>query len=308
MNKKQSTFLNLIIVIFLILVFIKSKEINKVIITTSIIFIKNVFPSLFIMFIISDLLINLKLPELLGNLLIPVCNKLKIKKNITFIFIFSLISGFPSSAKIINDLLEQNKLTIKEANNILKYTFFSNPLFIINTIGILLLKNKISGYIILISHILGNIIIFFIYKNKDIIINKKEQIKEPEKNIFIILFNSINKSIKTILSIFGIIIFFSCFTSILTNIINLNIIEKSILTGIIEITNGINLLSISNIDIKLKLSIITFLISFGGFSIHSQIMNVLENKNIKYLEFFKSRILHASISFIITYILCSIIL
>ena len=307
MNKKQSTFLNLIIVIFLILVFIKSKEINKVIITTSIIFIKNVFPSLFIMFIISDLLINLKLPELLGNLLMPVCNKLKIKKNIIFIFIFSLISGFPSSAKIINDLLEQNKLTIKEANNILKYTFFSNPLFIINTIGILLLKSKISGYIIQISHILGNIIIFFIYKNKDIIINKKEQIKEPEKNISIILFNSISKSIKTILSIFGIIIFFSCFTSILTNIINLNILEKSILTGIIEITNGINLLSIPNIDIKLKSSIITFLISFGGFSIHSQIMNLLENKNIKYLEFFKSRILHASISFIITYILCSII-
>ena len=63
------------------------------------------------------------------------------------ILILSIISGFPSNARNTRTLYDKGLITLDEANHILIFSHFSNPLFILTTISILSLlsfKNPIN--------------------------------------------------------------------------------------------------------------------------------------------------------------------
>ena len=57
---------------------------------------------------------------------------------------------------------------IEEANKLIRFTHFSNPLFIINVIGTIIIGNKTLGILVLLSHYLSNFIIGFIYRGEKI--------------------------------------------------------------------------------------------------------------------------------------------
>lgn len=301
------------IIILIINIFAKSNNLTQIIVFSVNLFIKNVFPSLFPMFIIASILVEFDIPKVLGNIFRKPMNVLfKTKGEGSFIFFMSLISGFPSSAKYINDLIDKKLLTNKDAEKILMFTFFSNPLFIINTVGNTFLNSTYFGFLILFCHISGNIIVGLIFRNykptKKIYDNSINYSnlnylnnKINESNIFKIVLKSIRNSLDTLINVFGIMTFF---------LIIINIIFKnpenilSIFTiGLTEMTTGLKYLSISNLSIQIKLLLSTFFISFGGFSIHFQIMIILNEKKVKYLPFLISRIIHALTSVLIMILL-----
>ena len=140
----------------------------------------NIFPSLFPFFIIGNILINLGLPQILGELLKNITYKLfKINKNGAFIIILSMLSGFPSSAKYIKEMHLNGDLNEKESTKLLTFTHFSNPLFILGTISLFLDSKEIS-VIILICHYLGNLFIGLIFRNYNMSLedNSKIDIKK----------------------------------------------------------------------------------------------------------------------------------
>ncbi|MBQ7136741.1 MAG: hypothetical protein IJO43_02035 [Bacilli bacterium] len=278
----------------------------------------SLIPSLFPFFLVTELLIQYGFVELIGELSKNIMNSLfHLPGEASFVLIGSLISGFPSSGKYIKELLKDDKIDKKEANYLLKFNHFSNPLFVIGTIGVIFLSNKQIGVLILLVHILSNLIIATIYRPKynkykkekvsiTIAINKMHKKRNSDNYSFSeILTNSIFKTINTLLLLLGIITIFIILSAILKEFLDLNPITESILNGILEMTGGIK--SISNIDIpiNIKASIITFFISFGGLSIHMQVMSILSDFNIKYSPYFISRVLHAIISSSIVYLLLS---
>ena len=190
----------------------------------------------------------------------------------------------------------------------LLYTHFVNPLFIINTIGISFLNNKKIGIIILISHYLGNFFIGILFRgyhkytniSKVNVTNIINNINRKRNNFIVVLSNSIVSSINTLLIILGVIT--SCL--IITSIININ----PIFNGILEITQGLKYISTTNYVLLTKTILITFFISFGGFSIHAQCFSILSNKKIKYIPYLLARIIHGIISSTIVYILVKIII
>ena len=83
-----------------------------------------VFPSLFPMIIISDILISNNVPELLNNTIGQFFQKIfHISSYSSFIFIMSLISGCPTNAILVKNFLEQKKITNDVATKILSFTF-----------------------------------------------------------------------------------------------------------------------------------------------------------------------------------------
>jgi len=307
-----STTIIFTIIIFIITIFTKSYELSNIINFSINLFITNIFPSLFPMFIISSMLIEIDIPKVLGNIFNKPINFLfKTKGEASFIFFMSMITGFPSSAKYIDDLIKKKLITTKDAEKILMFTFFSNPLFIVNTVGNIFLNSTKYGIILLLSHILGNLIIGIIFRNYNqspLIKNNNLKTnlshlntKINETNIFKILLKSINSSLEILINIFGIITFFLIIINITfkdpSNIINI------ILIGITEMTTGLKYLSTSNLDISIKLILSCAFISFGGLSVHFQIMNILTKRKVKYLPFLISRILHAFISSLILIII-----
>ena len=212
MNRKLNSLLISLIIIFFLLQFLINSEILFQTFFSSInLWFTKLFPTMFIFFIISDLLNNYNFPLIMQKLFGKIFSKIyKLPKSSSYIIFLSMTSGFPSNAKIIMDAIDNEIIDEIDANKLLTMTHFSNPLFIIYTIGINILHNKKIGIIILLSHYLTNFIIGFlfrnIYQNNKI---KKEMKHLPSLSFINILKKSINNTIKISLNVLGIIIFFS---------------------------------------------------------------------------------------------------
>lgn len=279
----------------------------------------NIFPSLFPFFVLSEIMIKFGIPEFIGNLLKPIMRIFKIKSNTAFIFVMSIISGNPSNAKYTRELYLSKDINNYEATKILCFSCFSNPLFILGTVSLLFLNNHKVGILILFCHYIGNIIVGLLMRNyhpskKE---NNKASIKEAlrgmqekrisnKENFGEIFTNSLINSINTLLLILGVISVCLVFTTIIDNNINLNSILQSVLNGFIEMTQGLKYISLEALPLKIKCVLSVMILSFGGLSVHLQIMSILSDTDIKYMPFLLSRIIHCLVSGLLTFILFDI--
>ena len=169
-------YINLLVVIitlfFLIELFINKGLVFNTISFSLDIWVNNLIPSLFPMFILSDILITYNFVKYIPKWFINIFSYLfNIKKECTLVFFLSMLSGFPSNSKNIRKLYDMNIINGREASHMLMFTHFSNPLFILGTLSIFFLNNKKLGIIILLSHYLSNFIIGVIVRKLNNISN-----------------------------------------------------------------------------------------------------------------------------------------
>lgn len=272
---------------FLINIFKYSDIVTSSTINAIDLWLKKIFPSLFIMFIINDLIINtdsyLILVKIFG-----------LKNNKYIAFLLSLFSGTPANAFIIKELLEQKKISLEDANNLLMYSYFSNPLFLYNILSLIFSKLIVIKLISI--HYLSNILICIFLNNKS---NNYLKISTSNYSFFNLLEKSIKKSITTLFMILGTITFFMITSNIIINITNPSSVTRIIIKGIFEITQSLNDLIYlkSNLIVKEILGI--SIISFGGLSIHMQVFSIISDTKIKYIYFLKGRIIGLLISILL---------
>lgn len=214
-------------------------------------------------------------------------NTFNISENTAYIFIMSILTGFPGSAIYTKDLADQNIISKNDAEQIILFSHFSSPIFILTMV-----KNK--PLLVLIIHYMVNIIIGIIFKNQKTITNKHNNNFLVQDNFFNMFKKSINTSIENILFIFGIITFFYMITAI---------IDTPFTNTILELSQGLAFLNSINISSKLKSSLCGMLLSFGGISVHLQTYGILSSMNIKYNKYIKARVIHALLTFFIIFIL-----
>ena len=299
--KKLEMFL-VIFVIFFIL--INSVEIMENIRLSFNICINNLFPSLIPFMILSNILINYNFINDLSSILGKFMNKVfKVNKNSSFAFVMSILSGTPSNAKYLNDLYNNNLIDISDIEKCLNFCHFTNPIFILGTIGFSFLHDKKLGLIILISHYLSSIIIGIFNRKSEIITNnniKSNKVKN-NKNFIKILSESIYSTINTLLLILGIITCFLIITCLINKIFNISN-DYKFLYGLLELTQGLNFFNVSSLSIKMKTILSSFLVSFGGLCIHAQVFSILDNKKIRYMPYLLSRVFSGIISVIFSFI------
>lgn len=270
----------LLIMTFIILIFKNYEIVLKSILDATTIWLNKVFPYLFIMIIIQDLLINLNFSSFFKNTAI-------------YIFIMSLLSGTPSGTYIISKLKEQNIITKEYANTCLIFTFFANPLFLYSILNSIFLSKLTTIRLMLILY-LTNLILYFIYK-KDLPSNGKS-INTNEIN----LSSSIKTSINTTITVLGVITFYLILSNIIITEFNIIYPFNIFFKGFLEMTQG--LASLINSSIKFKEVIAMIFISFGGFSIHTQVSCILNEANLSYKYFFKGRIIQTALVVFLTII------
>lgn len=301
--------LNIIIIIITLFV-LYQVVVKKVLVYDSInyalnIWVKNLIPTLFPFFIISDILINYNFTSYIPKIFRDMCKFLfNITDNMVTILILSIISGFPSNAKNTRTLYDKGVITLDEANHILIFSHFSNPLFILTTVAIFFFSNNDIGWILLISHYLSNFLLGIMFRkyfvHNDILINKEDK----NMDFGSVLIGSIKKSIDTILLICGIVTVFMLLSSIIINTFNFNIYNSTLIKGILEITVGIETLGKLGLPIIYKAVIASCFLAFGGFSVHIQVMSQITGTDIKYRYFFLGRMYQMIFSGIITYLIC----
>lgn len=303
---------NLIIVILtfatLMLILLNKSLVSKTVITSFSIWFNTLVPSMFPMFILSDILISYNFTEFIPKKFINSVSKLfNISANAVLILFLSIISGFPTNAINIKNAVDEDMISIKEAEHLLLFNHFANPLFVLETIGVFYLHNTKHGIIILVSHIISNIFIAIIFRNKNNYTTNNYKTKNNKSQSFgDTISNSIVKSINSLLMISGTITLFLILSTLIINIFNLNNYLTIVIQGILEMTMSIASLSILNISDILKVVITTMVISFGGLSIHLQVYSSLDDK-ICYKNYFVGRICQTIISGILSFIIMMII-
>lgn len=302
MNKNKSNFT--IIVLSLVLIIYMITRSNNVIesVTFSIsIWKDNLFPTLFPFFVVSNILIQYGFVDIIGNLLEkPMRNIFKLPGEASFVLAISMFSGFPSGAKYTTNLVKENKISKTEAERLITFTHYSNPLFIIGFIGNIILNNQNIAFIILFSHIIGGLIVgkLFSVNIKEL---TKEELKNKKKENNLPSFGkalqiSVMDSLNTMFLLLGIVTVFLIVSSVTNELFNLPPLYHTIISGILEMTQGIK--NIANLEINnfYKTLLTTTFISFGGLSVHMQVASIITEVNIKYKSFFVARIMHAIIS------------
>lgn len=273
-----------------------------------------VLPTLLPFFILTKLLSSTPLIPYLERKISPITQKLYGVGGVAgYVYITSIISGYPVGAKITSDLYESGKITKSEAITITSFSSTSGPLFILGSVAVGMFGSTKMGIIILVSHYLGAILNGFLYRQK-----KKHpiSIQSPTLSSPLSLGEAVSSSIGAVLNIGGFIALFYMIISLLNSLGVFGLITRplkmfgipqdissSVLSGLIEVTSGEVMLSGASLSPTLATVLSTMIISFGGLSTHAQAYTYLSQFEMPYRKFILQKLTHALFSTIISILL-----
>lgn len=293
----------------------------------------SVLPALLPFFIATELLSRTNIVKNIGIFLTPFMRPLFHVPGIGgYALIMGIISGYPVGAKLVTNFRKEGLCTRAEAERLLAFTNNSGPLFILGTVGITLFGNSEIGLLLLITHILSSFFVAFLFrfwKKSDQEILSSANISYPKpKNSSIVTFSnlgevlatSITNAIQTIVMIGGFVVLFSVILSILkqagffillTNLLspifNTLHIDTGIITalssGVLELTNGLNLLtSIPQKSFSILIILSAFLLGFGGISVLLQVLSIISSSDISIKPYVIGKLLQGLIASFLTYL------
>ncbi len=297
----------------------------------------SVVPTLFPFFVATELLIKTNFPYFLGSIfnifMKPLFN---IRGEGSFAIIMGIISGYPVGAKIACNFRKNNILSKTECERLLSFTNNSGPLFIIGTVGINMFGSSTIGILLLITHIFACFTVGFLFRfwkhgnaesTSSVVFNDKNNQSKNQlslSNLGEALSSSITNATSTILMIGGFIVIFSVIVSILQSSSILYVISNifvpifdvlhipscfiaPFLTGILEITNGISLISSIPIkSISINIILTSFLLGIGGISVFLQVLSIVSKTDLSIKPYVIGKILHGFFAAFYTFLFMQI--
>ena len=303
--KLKRNFIPLLFFVFMLCLIFFSKS-NIMAVKSSLnIWINNVVPSLFPFFIATELLNNTNIPKQIGYMFNKIMRPLFNVPGVgAYALFMGIVSGYPVGAKIVTNFRNNNLCTKEEAERLITVTNNSGPLFILGlSVGI----------------------IFRFWKSRT---RYSRNIDVLPKNLTFnslgeVISKSILSAIKSIVLIGGFVVFFGIVISILKNaqLFNFLLILLSpvfnilhintdfiipVITGIIELTNGITMVSyVASKNLGINVVIAAFLLGFGGISITLQVLSIISKSDISIKPYMLGKLLHGILASFYTFLIIS---
>lgn len=269
-------FLTLTLIIFL---FNLDIVINSTL-SASYLFITKVFVSIFPFIILSDILFyfnyDLFLKKIFGNIISKIFN---VPKSTSIIYVLSILTSHPTNSVYIKEMLDRKEIDENDINKILLTTYFPSIAFVIGTIGIGIYHSIKTGVFLYLTILIKNILIGIFLRGK----NLSKEIQSIKKNNITLqetISNSIIKGINISYTILGNIIIFTIIVNLLNNYLNINSTILSLISGMLEMTNGIFMISNLSINLSQKILLTSFILNFSGLSIIFQTTSILNKYKI----------------------------
>lgn len=276
MKTIKPIFLTLTLIIFL---FNLDIVINSTL-SASYLFITKVFVSIFPFIILSDILFyfnyDLFLKKIFGNIISKLFN---VSKSTSIIYILSILTSHPTNSVYIKEMLDRKEIDENDINKILLTTYFPSIAFVIGTIGIGIYHSIKTGIFLYLTILIKNILIGIFLRGK----NLSKEIQSIKKNNITLqetISNSIIKGINISYTILGNIIIFTIIVNLLNNYLNINSTILSLMSGMLEMTSGIFMISNLNINLSQKILLTSFILNFSGLSIIFQTTSILNKYKI----------------------------
>lgn len=310
-NKKLIT--NLIIFSTIFLLLFNSKIVINCIEISINLFLHKLIPSLFIYILITELLINSdKIYDLAYGISCILSCMFRVPKHVTSSIVVGYMLGYPNSAKVIFKMYKDGNIDTTLAKKLVSFTSNANLSYIISAVGISMFNSTSIGIILAISHILSSIIIGIIYNpiySTSIIQQTKINSNTFFKisNPFELLLKSVFGTLKTLAIIFSYTIIFSLIPTLIFSSNTIYVPLKAFLIGIFEVSNGINLLACLDLALNIKLTLISFILSFSSLMVIMQIYSFVTYAKVKLTDVIKYKLIQGLLASSITYIITSYI-
>lgn len=297
-----------------------------------------VFPSLFPFFVVSEVLNSTGFVRAAGVLLEPVMRPLfNVPGCASFAFLMGITSGYPVGAKITTGMRKEKLLAKSEAERLLAFSNNSGPLFIIGAVALGMFKMPQTGIFLLTCHVLASITVGILFrfsgpKRENVRYKYSESLsgkfraellysqQKTNRNLGTVFGNAVSNSIMTLLMIGGFIVLFSVIINLLLNTgiihgisgavsvilapagINKDIIA-SIISGIFEITSGVNMAAGAlGAPIAQRLAAASVIMGWGGISVHAQVSSIIRDTGLSLKPYLRGKFLQGLIAGIYTLI------
>jgi len=286
--KNKSILITILASILIIQIIAAPKLCIDLSINGALLFFYKVFPSLFPFLVISNVILAYDgvyiYSRIFGGLL---CKPLRLPEECSFVLIISMLCGYPLGAKYSSDLYERKIIDLNTYTRLINIASNPSPLFVVGSVGTSMLNNTMLGYMLLFSCYASCFLLSLVLprKNKHKKSSARAKHNFVSENIGYVLKNSIENALNTSMSVGGFVIIFSVINGFLSRVIADDSIFKNIFLGMIEMTNGCNLMSNTNCEMIVKIAIISFILSFSGLSIISQVYSFTFKYNISMVKY-----------------------
>lgn len=277
-----------------------------------------VLPSMLPFFICTDLLLRSGMHIRLGKIFErPFRWLFGVPGVAGFVYISSILSGYPAGARILGEMCSEKQISKGEAADILTFCSTSGPLFILGAVGSGMLQSQEAGYILLFSHYLGSLMTGVFLSRGSVLRRTRgyhtagmlssehlrrenREKKDVSRSVPQMIAEAILSSFQSLFIIGGYIILFMILTdavkNIMTEFTGISGFPGELIAGCLEMTVGCSGVASSEASAQWKIAGCAFLISFGGLSVAAQSMSVLKDSGVRLGFFLRFKLMHGLIS------------
>ncbi|HPZ43450.1 MAG TPA: sporulation integral membrane protein YlbJ [Bacillota bacterium] len=300
-----------------------------------------VFPALLPFFIASELLMSFGVVHFMGVLLEPVMRPLfNVPGAGSFVMAIGYTSGYPIGSMVTARLRAEGLCSRVEAERLMSFTNNSSPLFMLGAVAVGMFNNPATGVIIAGAHYLSNLVLGFILRfyarsererfpnrclRKGLLrsaLHRMLQVQRQENRpLGKIMGDAVRNAVTNLLNIGGFIILFAVIIQLLFHVGFINTLAgvlgifllplgfspeilPALGSGFFEMTIGSRLASEAAAPLLQQLVAIGMILAWSGLSVHAQAASMIAETDIRMLPFVISRLAHACLAGIFTYLFC----
>ncbi len=274
-----------------------------------------IIPSLFPFAVISNIFVELGLPQRLSKFCTPVMKRLfGVSGTGSTAFILGIAGGYPLGVISVSEMYSKGALQKKEAERLLGFCDNSGPAFIVSVAGVAVFGSVRVGFFLYGVHILAALLTgMFLKTGKSY--GNAHVLSLPDASLSGAFTSSVKRATTAMVTVCGFVVFFSVLVGLLDAHGTLQALtgalsarfgtelhfSRSLLTGLLEIGTGTS----SMYGLRTEpdnLALCSFLIGWGGLSVHAQAAAVIGEGGLSPARHTFGKLLHGVLSALITFI------
>jgi sporulation integral membrane protein YlbJ len=301
------------------------------------------FPALFPFLVIAEVMLGFGIVHFFGTLFDPLMRPLFGVPGIGgFVMAMGFASGYPVGARLTAQLWEQRLIERNEGERLVSFTTTSDPIFLIGAVSVGFFGDASLAPILAIAHYGSAIVVGLIMRwfgpvtasaaatglrGSGFIVRRALQAMHRARladgrPFGELLRQAVYQSLQLILVIGALVVFFSVTIDVVTEAHVMSLLHaavefvfhlfaipaalsQAVVNGIFEVTLGAKAAGAAAGAVPLvsKAAIAVLVLSWGGLSVHAQIVSLLHHTNLRYGPFLAARVLHGLLGCALVFLL-----
>lgn len=262
----------------------------------------SVLPTLFPFLVAAELLISLRVTHSAGRLLGGMMPRLfRQPREAAPVLLLGMLSGYPVGAAAARRLYEEGGCNAEQAERLVALCNNSGPAFVVGVVGAALWNSPRVGWMLYACHIAAALLSGALLAVGSPLPPASRRREVPKAGpLFPAFVSAVKNSAMTCLFIAAFVIFFGVVISLVPTG---NGTAGALLSGLLEMTNGVTKTATLTLSPHLRLALQSFLIGAAGLSILCQVASVLDGSGLSLTPYCYGKLLQGAIALLLTLLL-----